>query len=160
MSKGNPRAAVEAWLIATGQGQRVQQLHREGLKRKMFGGRTPIVINDTVATVPRETPEENPKPPLLCFPLRALLQKDPSLPADLHAVDARTLKTHIRPDQTQFLGLFEVPNEPWSGIVVFGPADTPQGVAIQVSQQYRQEQHALESGMAAAQATPPSSIVS
>lgn len=147
-------------MIATGQAHRLSQMQKEGLKRKMFSGASkPIVVEEDVpraTSVPQAEPQEKVTPPLLCFPLAAFLNHDPDLPPDFRSVErtGRALKSHERPDGAVFLGLYEIPGE-HTGIVVFGPPDTPSGVAIQVSQQYRQEQHALESGIAAgAQQSP------
>ena len=158
MSKGNPKAAVEAWLIATGNSQRLQQMQREGIKEKtrrtMFGSAAVSEVDTTLHVEQSETPVPTEKiaPPLLCFPLAAFAGYSPDLPSDFSLVErtAKGLQSHIRPDGAVFLGLHEVQGEPETGVVVFGPSDTPSGVAVSVSQQYRQEVHALESGRRAA----------
>ena len=166
---GNPKAAVEAWLIATGQSHRLKQMQVEGLKQKHKGkmfGSAPLHVEES-ASVPRgtsvsesETSEQAQEPvqaPLLCFPLSAFIHNDPGLPPDFQSVErtGQGLKQHLRPDGAVFLGLFEIPKEPHTGIVVFGPPNTSVGIANQCSQQYRDEQHALESGFAAGQEQTP-----
>ena len=136
-------------------------MQKEGLKRKMFAGSAkPIVVEEHVphgTSVPPSEPAETVEAPLLCFPLAAFLNHDPDLPPDFQSVERTglALKSHQRPDGAVFLGLFEVPGERHTGIVVFGPPSTPSGVAIHVSQQYRQEQHALESGFVAGEQQTP-----
>ena len=168
--KGNPKAAVEAFLIATGRGAELKRMQQEGLKRKMFGT-APIVVND----IPFDTgskPQEQAEPeqvtvPLLCFPLQAWLDGAEMLPRDILTLEksGHALKSHIRPDGAVFLGLYEVPNGKGTGVVVFGDAATEQKVAIAVSQQYRDdvlaERDARDAGRKAAlEQTPlPSSLV-
>jgi hypothetical protein len=158
VSRGNPKAAVEAWLIATQQSHLLKKMQTEGIKRKVFAGsEVPRIDATDVENAPRGTsvPEAESEPvqaPLLCFPLAAFTTYDDSLPPDFRMVErsGSGLKNHIRPDGAVFLGLFEIPKEPHTGIVVFGPQGTSSQIANAVSQQYRQEQHALESGRRAA----------
>lgn len=156
MSRGNPKAAVEAWLIATQQSHLLKRMQTEGIKRKVFAGsEVPKLDTSDVPAEPVDLPPPESEPvqaPLLCFPLAAFTQYDDSLPPDFRTVErsGTGLKSHVRPDGAVFLGLFEIPKEPHTGIVVFGPQGTKPEIANAVSQQYRQEQHALESGRRAA----------
>jgi len=138
----SPKAALEAFLMSRGRTQELAKLQREGIKRKMFSGGKPIVIDDRPKDViPEKTTEEAPKVPLLCFPLQAWLDGAQDLPKDIHGLPktGSALKTHVRPDGAVFLGLFEIPGSKNTGVVVFGDKGTPQGTAVAVSQQYREE---------------------
>ena len=156
----NPKGALEAFLISRNRQQELQKLSREGLKKKIFRGNAPIVIDDRPKDVIPEKTEE-PKVPLLCFPLQAWLDGAQDLPKDIQGLDktGKTLREHIRPDGAVFLGLFEVPSGKGTGVVVFGDKGTPQSTAVAVSQQYREdvlaEIEAVKAGREAALAGTP-----
>lgn len=80
------------------------------------------------------------RPQPLCFPLAAFLDKAQSLPDDIKALptSSKALKGHRRPDGGIFIGLFELPDQPASGIVVFGDPLMSRDNAIAVSIHFRQ----------------------
>ena len=80
-----------------------------------------------------------PGPATLCFPLMAFVMSAPALPDDFHNVTRSSdgLKSYVRPDGGVFLGLFELPNDPQSTIVVFGDPLMELAEAKRVSIQFR-----------------------
>lgn len=81
------------------------------------------------------------KPEPLCFPLMAFVERSRNLPEDFHglAPSSQSLKAHVRPDGGVFLGLFELPNQEGSGIVVFGDPLMARDEAIGVSIAFRRK---------------------
>ncbi len=90
------------------------------------------------------------RPQPLCFPLMAWLDGAKALPEDILAVplSSKVLKEHVRPDGGMFLGLFELPDQPASGIVVFGDPLMSRENAIAVSIHFRRRLTRIAQDMA------------
>lgn len=142
----DPQAAAQAWAIANGRTDVLKRIKMEGLKKKMFAGTAVQVTEDRIEAT------EKVCVPFLCFPFSAFLTGS-GLPKDVQTLPKTSdaLRTHVRPDGAVFLGLFETPGHPETGVIVFGDAETPSNIRMAVSCQYRDdvmaEAAAFASGM-------------